>query len=104
MGTAAARIRSTITTQTTSCSSTDLGAHVEFHLGEGENEQVHHFDTPRCIVIPRGMRHFPMKVTEFRRPFVIVDLLTAPTRRAAGTATDFTYVSNDSVDTSLDRM
>jgi hypothetical protein len=82
----------------------DLGAHVEFHLGEGENEQVHHFDTPRCIVIPRGMRHFPMKVTEFRRPFVIVDLLTAPTRRAAGTATDFTYVSNDSVDTSLDRM
>jgi len=69
----------------------DLGAHVEFHLGEGDQAQVFHFDAPRCIVIPRGVRHFPMIVTGWRRPFVITDILTAPTRTAAGTETDFSY-------------
>jgi hypothetical protein len=70
-----------------------LGAHVEFHLGEGGQEQVFHFETPRCIVIPRGVRHFPMIVTGFKRPFVVTDILTAPTRTAAGTETDFSYVT-----------
>jgi hypothetical protein len=76
----------------------DLGAVVEFHLGEGESEQVFRFDEPRCIVVPRGVRHFPMIVSAFRRPFVIVDILTAPTRQAAGTETDFSYVSPDQGD------
>jgi hypothetical protein len=71
----------------------DLGAHVEFHLGEGEREQVFEFDEPRCIVIPPGVRHFPMIVTRFRRPFVVTDILMAPTRTAAGTETDFSYVT-----------
>lgn len=71
----------------------DLGAHVEFHLGEGDAEQVFHFDEPRAIVVPAGVRHFPMVVTGFRRPFTIVDILTAPTRTAAGTETDFSYVA-----------
>jgi hypothetical protein len=71
----------------------DLGAHVEFHLGGPERQQIFHFEEPRCIVIPRGVRHFPMVVTAFRRPFVITDILTAQTRTAAGTETDFSYVS-----------
>jgi hypothetical protein len=71
----------------------DLGAHVEFHLGEGEEEQVFHFDEPRAIAIPRGVRHFPMIVTGLRRPFLITDILTAPTRQAAGTETDFSFVT-----------
>jgi hypothetical protein len=33
-----------------------------------------------------------MIVTEFRRNFVIFDVLLAPTRQAAGTETDFSYV------------
>jgi hypothetical protein len=70
-----------------------LGALVEFHLGEGEQEQVFRFDVPRCIFIPRGVRHFPMIVTKFERPFVITDILTAPTRTAAGTETDFSYIA-----------
>jgi hypothetical protein len=73
----------------------DLGAHVEFHLGEGASEQVFRFGEPRCIVIPKGVRHFPMIVTEFRRNFVIFDVLLAPTRQAAGTETDFSYVRDD---------
>jgi hypothetical protein len=71
----------------------DLGAQVEFHLGEGSQEQVFHFEAPRCIVIPRGVRHFPMIVTGFKRPFVVTDILTAPTRTAAGTETDFSYIT-----------
>jgi hypothetical protein len=71
----------------------DLGAHVEFHLGEGAQQQVFHFEEPRCILIPQGVRHFPMIVSAFRRPFVITDILMAPTRAAAGTQTDFTYVA-----------
>jgi hypothetical protein len=71
----------------------DLGAQVEFHLGEGAQAQVFRFDEPRCIVIPRGVRHFPMIVTGWRRPFMITDILTAPTRTAAGTETDFSFVT-----------
>jgi hypothetical protein len=71
----------------------DLGAQVEFHLGEGESERVLRFDHPCAVAIPRGVRHFPMVVSAFRRPFVVVDMLMAPTRQAAGTQTDFSYVS-----------
>ena len=73
----------------------DLGAHVEFHLGEGENEEVFEFEKPRCIFIPKGVRHGPLYVTNFRRNFIIVDILTAPTRLAAGTDNDFDYVADD---------
>jgi hypothetical protein len=69
----------------------DLGAHVEFHLGEGDDEQVLHFDEPRSIYIPRGVRHYPMVVTGFRRAFIVVDILNSPTRGEAGTETDFSY-------------
>ena len=75
---------------------TDLGAHVEFHLGEGDDEEVFHFDEPRCIFVPKGVRHGPMYITDFRRNLVIFDLLTAPTRSAAGTENDFTYVAEES--------
>ena len=73
----------------------DLGAHVEFHLGKGEDEVVFEFDEPRCINIPKGVRHFPMYVTQFRRNFFITDILTAPTRQAAGTETDFSFVADE---------
>src|SRR6516165_5753315 len=74
----------------------DLGAHVEFHLGEGEDEEAFEFDQPRCIFIPKGVRHGPLYVTRFRRNFVIMDILTAPTRLAAGTDNDFDYVADES--------
>ena len=74
----------------------DLGACVEFHLGEGSEEEVFRFNEPRAIFIPKGVRHGPLYVTEFRRNFMIMDLLTAPTRTAAGTETDFSYVADES--------
>ena len=69
----------------------DLGAHVEFHLGEGDDEEVLHSDSPFSVHVPAGVRHYPMIVSGFRRPFVIVDILNSPTRAAAGTETDFSY-------------
>jgi hypothetical protein len=73
----------------------DLGAHVEFHLGEGDDEEVFEFDQPRCIFVPSGVRHGPLYVTQFRRNFIIFDMLTAPTRKAAGTENDFSYVADE---------
>lgn len=72
----------------------DLGAHVEFHLGEGSDEEVFEFDEPRCIFIPKGVRHYPLYITNFRRNFIIFDILTAPTRQAAGTDNDFSFIAD----------
>ena len=73
----------------------DLGAHVKFHLGEDSDEEVFQFDEPKCIFIPKNVRHYPLYVSEFRRNFIILDILTAPTRQAAGTETDFSYIAED---------
>jgi hypothetical protein len=73
----------------------DLGAHVEFHLGEGEDEEVFEFDEPRCVFVPKGVRHGPMYVTNFRRNLIVFDVLTAPTRQAAGTENDFSYAADE---------
>lgn len=71
--------------------SEDLGAHVEFHLGEGDDEEIFEFDNPRCVFIPKGLRHGPVYVTQYRRNLVIFSILTTPTREAAGIVTDFAY-------------
>jgi hypothetical protein len=69
----------------------DLGAHVELHLGEGADEEALEFDEPRCVFIPRGLRHGPLFVNKFRRNFVVITVLTTPTREAAGIVADFNY-------------
>ena len=73
----------------------DLGAHVEFHLGEGKNEEVFEFDGPRCIFIPKGVRHGPIYITRFRRNLNIFSVLGAPTREAAGIVVDFDYIADE---------
>jgi len=71
----------------------DLGACVEFHLGEGDKEEVLEFDQPRCVFIPKGLRHGPVFVSNFRRNLIIFTVLTTSTREAAGIVTDFDYVA-----------
>jgi hypothetical protein len=73
----------------------DLGAHVEFHLGEGPDEEVFEFDEPRCVFVPKGVRHGPMYITGFRHNLIIVDILTAPSRKAAGTENDFSFIADE---------
>jgi hypothetical protein len=71
----------------------DLGAHVEFHLGRGSEEEILKFEHPRCVFIPRGLRHGPVFVRNFHRNLIIFSVLTAPTREAAGIVTDFDYIA-----------
>jgi hypothetical protein len=73
----------------------DLGAHIEFHLGEGENEEAFHFDEPRTIFVPKGVRHGPIYITKFRRPLVMVCVFTQNSKTACDITNDWDYVGDD---------
>jgi hypothetical protein len=73
----------------------DLGAHVEFHLGEGEDKKVFKFDEPRCIFIPKGVRHGPIYITQFRRNLIIYKIFTQPTHDACDIVNDWDYIGDD---------
>jgi hypothetical protein len=73
----------------------DLGAHVEFHIGKGQDEEVFEFDEPRCIFIPQGVYHGPLYVTKFHRNFIVFDIHTAPNRKACEDVDDFDYIGDD---------
>jgi hypothetical protein len=72
----------------------DLGAHVEFHLGEGAEEEVFEFDEPRCIFIPKGVKYAPIYITRFRRNLVNFRVFMAPRQPAIGTVSDFDYTTD----------
>jgi hypothetical protein len=73
----------------------DLGAHVEFHLGEGEDAEIFEFDEPRAVYIPKGTRYGPIYITRFRRNLVIVNVLTVNSKKAAETENDLNYIGDD---------
>jgi hypothetical protein len=73
----------------------DLGAHVEFHLGEGEDEETFHFDEPRGIFVPKGVRHGPIYITKFRRNLTIFVVFTQPTKTACDIVNDWSYVGDN---------
>lgn len=69
----------------------DLGATVEFHLGEGTQEEVLVFDQPRAVFVPKNLRHGPVYVKDFHRSLNVVSVLNAPNRQSSDIETDFTY-------------
>jgi hypothetical protein len=73
----------------------DLGAHIEFHLGEGEDEAVFHFDEPRAIFVPKGVRHGPIYITKFRRNLTMFCVFTQPSKEAADIVQCWDYVGDD---------
>jgi hypothetical protein len=73
----------------------DLGAHVEFHMGEGEDKEVFEFDEPRCIFVPKGVKHGPLYVTKFHRNFIIVDMFDVPDRNGCDSVDDYKFVGDD---------
>jgi len=70
----------------------DLGAHVEYHLGEGEDEEIFEFEDARCVFIPKGVRHGPIFITRFRRTLVLFNVYTVPTAEATDTDRDWSYL------------
>lgn len=73
----------------------DLGAHVEFHLGEGEDEQVFEFDEPRVIFIPKNVRYGPIYITQFRKNLVVTNVYTVISKEAADIVNDFEFVGDE---------
>jgi hypothetical protein len=50
----------------------DLGAEVEFWLGEKEDVEKYILTTSTTIFVPRGLVHLPMFFRKIRRPLVLV--------------------------------
>lgn len=46
----------------------DLGAEVEFSIGEEEEKHV--FDRPTAVVIPKGVPHCPIVTRSIERPYL----------------------------------
>lgn len=73
----------------------DLGAHVAFHLGEGDDKEIFEFDEPRCIFIPQGVKHGPIYITKYRRDLIIFKVFTQPSPEACNIVNDWNYVGDD---------
>ncbi len=48
----------------------DLGAEVNFQIGEKGQEEDHIFSVPTAVVIPKGVWHCPMYALKFQKPFL----------------------------------
>ncbi len=46
----------------------DLGAEVEFAIGEEQEKHV--FDRPTAVVIPKGLPHCPIVTTRIEKPYL----------------------------------
>ncbi|MBU3877604.1 hypothetical protein HGO97_017515 [Faecalicatena sp. AGMB00832] len=73
----------------------DLGAHVEFHLGEGEDEVVFEFDSPRAVFIPQNVRYGPIYITDFKSDVMVTNVYTVNSKAAAQVVNDFEFVGDD---------
>lgn len=74
----------------------DLGAHVEFHLGEGEDEVVFEFDEPRSILIPQNVRYGPIYITNFCKNLFVFNVYTVNSKAEAQIENDWEFVGDDS--------
>ena len=72
----------------------DLGATVEFHLGEGEDEEVFTFDTPKCVFIPCNVKYGPIYIYNHHRNLVEAMVLTQGTRVACQTCSDLEFTAD----------
>ena len=59
----------------------DLGAEIEFWLGEGKDLEKIEFKTSTNVYMPAGLAHFPMKVKNLKRPFMIITFMPKATER-----------------------
>jgi hypothetical protein len=50
----------------------DLGAEIEWWLGEDDKLDTLKFNTSSAVHIPKGLAHFPLRITKVRRPFFLI--------------------------------
>ena len=51
---------------------TDLGAEVEFWLGEGDDAEKFVFNTTTLIYVPKGLVHAPFRYLKIKRPSILI--------------------------------
>ena len=73
----------------------DLGAHVEFHLGEGEDEEVFEFDEPKAILIPKNVRYGPIYITKFRKPLICFNMYDVITKEACQIEDHWDFIGDE---------
>ncbi|MDR1061740.1 MAG: hypothetical protein LBL83_11165 [Clostridiales bacterium] len=73
----------------------DLGAEVEFHLGEGESEEIFRFSEPRSVLIPKGVRYGPIYVTKFRRDLFVINVYTVNSKAEAKIENAWDFVGDN---------
>lgn len=56
----------------------DLGADVEFWLGEGDELEKIEINTCACVFVPAGLAHFPLTWKNVRKPCVFVVVSCSP--------------------------
>jgi hypothetical protein len=56
----------------------DLGAEVEFWLGEGDELEKVEINTCACVFVPAGLAHFPLTWKNVKRPCVFVIVSCSP--------------------------
>jgi len=59
----------------------DLGAEVEFWLGEGDDLEAVVFNTSSCMFLPAGIAHFPQIIRNVKRPFIEIVIIPNGTER-----------------------
>jgi hypothetical protein len=60
-----------------------LGAHVEFHIGEGEDREIFEFDEPACVLVPRGVANTGLYITNMTRWIMNVNIFNQPSKDGA---------------------
>ncbi len=56
----------------------DLGATVEFWLGEGDDAEEYIITKPTTIIVPKHVAHLPIYVRETHHPFMMATVLASP--------------------------
>jgi hypothetical protein len=56
----------------------DLGGTVEFHIGEGREQEVFTITKATTVLIPRDTVHLPLYIKEVHKPFAILTVLDSP--------------------------
>lgn len=60
----------------------DLGAHIDFTVGLGDDQEVLSFDEPCCIHLPRGLANCGYKISNQTRPILNINVFNQPTKEA----------------------
>lgn len=59
----------------------DLGATVEFWIGEGEQAKKLIISKPTVLLVPPNTVHLPLYVQELRSPFILLNMIDNPLER-----------------------